>query len=498
MTKLPSRQRYIDLSRTAKRIPILEERPVPGFDPAFLFRGLYGQAPLAFLFESGKGPEATARYTFLGQSNGRALVAEKNSVTLIQNGVSKVVDASPLAAFEQMNFRISETPPDYVNHFWGGWVGYIGYEMAGCLETLIPAGKDDPGLPLLHFFQVDRLWVYDHMKETLKLIFSEEISGNPGNHYDRTRGEMQTLWRRAEAFIRKFPPSHGQPPTQSSDGKIPTNLHSNVTQNHYVRMVESAKRYIEEGDIYQANLSQRFETAFDGDPWDLYEPLRQINPAPFSGFMRMGDVTLVSSSPERLVRVEGKNLETRPIAGTRPRGQTEKEDHRLAEELLLNEKEQAEHTMLVDLERNDLGRICEYGSVQVTDTMFVEKYSHVSHIVSNIRGTLKPRVNLLDIIRAVFPGGTITGCPKIRCMEIISELEPAPRGPYSGSFGYIGFSDYLDLNIVIRTLVISRGKASFHVGAGIVADSIPEKEYQETLDKAAAMIHVLTGLETAS
>jgi anthranilate/para-aminobenzoate synthase component I len=193
-----------------------------------------------------------------------------------------------------------------------------------------------------------------------------------------------------------------------------------------------------------------------------------------------------------LVKVEQGVLETRPIAGTRPRGRNSEEDNHLAEELLLNEKEQAEHLMLVDLERNDMGRVCEYGSVQVTDQMFIEQYSHVSHIVSNIRGTLKPNVTFKEILKAIFPGGTITGCPKIRCMEIIDELEPVARGPYSGSFGYIGFSDHIDLNIIIRTILLKDGKAYFHVGAGIVADSVPAKEYQETLDKAAAMIDVLT------
>ena len=209
--------------------------------------------------------------------------------------------------------------------------------------------------------------------------------------------------------------------------------------------------------------------------------------------MKLGKLTLVSSSPERLVKVDQGVLETRPIAGTRPRGRDSIEDDLLTHELLLNEKEKAEHLMLVDLERNDLGRICEYGSVRVTDQMFVEQYSHVSHIVSNIQGVLKPDTTLKDILKAVFPGGTITGCPKIRCMEIIDELEPVTRGPYSGSFGYIGFADTLDLNIIIRTILIKEDKAYFHVGAGIVADSDPAREYQETLDKAAAMISVLTG-----
>ena len=218
----------------------------------------------------------------------------------------------------------------------------------------------------------------------------------------------------------------------------------------------------------------------------------QVNPSPFSGYLNFRDFSLVSSSPERLVKVHEHRIETRPIAGTRPRGQKEEEDRVLSVELLSNPKERAEHLMLVDLERNDLGRICQDGSVCVTDFMFLEKYSHVSHIVSNITGNLAPGARVYDILKSVFPGGTITGCPKIRCMEIISELEPVVRGPYSGSFGYIGFGPYMDLNIIIRSIVICDGTASFHVGAGIVADSNPQKEYQETLDKATAMIQALS------
>jgi anthranilate/para-aminobenzoate synthase component I len=258
-------------------------------------------------------------------------------------------------------------------------------------------------------------------------------------------------------------------------------------------MAEKAKRYIADGDIYQANISHRFETDFSGDAFELYLRLREINPSPFSGYLKFVDLALVSSSPERLVKLEDNRLETRPIAGTRPRGKTPDEDRRLTRDLLLNEKEKAEHLMLVDLERNDMGRICEFGSIHVSELMFVEKYSHVSHIVSNILGTLSPGISFLDILRALFPGGTITGCPKIRCMEIIDELESSSRGPYSGSFGYIGWSRHMDLNIIIRTIVVKDHKASFHVGAGIVADSDPENEYNETLAKAAALIEVLGG-----
>ncbi len=488
----PTREKFIDLKRNFDRVPILGEKSVPQFNPSHFFRFMVGSAPNAFLFESGKGPEATARYTLMGQSNSKTLQANHDGIIVSNNGTREAKQGSPLSILDHLNFESHGAPFDYVPHFWGGWVGMIGYEMAQWLDTISLRSKDDLSLPLLHFFQVDQLWVYDHVTQVLKLVISKKCLGDPKKHYGETVQEIERYWQQAESILNTSPEPGNQTPPAQSNGND-SGLHSNISEAQYIAMVERAKHYIEEGDIYQANLSQRFETTFEGEAFDLYENLRQINPSPFSGYMKLEDLTLVSSSPERLVKIEEGILETRPIAGTRPRGRNTEEDKHLATELLLNEKEQAEHLMLVDLERNDLGRICEYGSVQVTEQMFVEQYSHVSHIVSNIRGTLKPGVTFKEILQAVFPGGTITGCPKIRCMEIIDELEPVARGPYSGSFGYIGFADILDFNIIIRTILLKDDKAYFHVGAGIVADSIPEKEYQETLDKAAAMIDVLTG-----
>ena len=488
----PSREAFIVLRRNFERIPIHGGKTVPDFNPSRFFRWMFGEASDVFLFESGKGPKATARYTMMGQSNSRTLKAEHGQFVLSHNGTREVKPGSPLSVLDHLNFETHEVPFDHAPHFWGGWVGYIGYESARYLDAIKLRPKEDLDLPLLHFFQVDRLWVYDHSTRVLKMIVSEKCSGDPGAHFEKIEQEILRHWEQAESFLQTAPEPRS-PISRSQANGNGSALRSNISEQHYIKMVERAKRYIEEGDIYQANLAQRFEIAYEGDAFDLYENLRRVNPSPFSGYLKLGDLTLVSSSPERLVKVEQGILETRPIAGTRPRGRDTKEDNRLTHELLLNEKEKAEHLMLVDLERNDLGRICEYGSIHVTDQMFVEQYSHVSHIVSNIRGTLKPGVTLKDILKAVFPGGTITGCPKIRCMEIIDELEPVTRGPYSGSFGYIGFAGILDLNIIIRTILLTADKAYFHVGAGIVADSVPAREYQETLDKAAAMINVLTG-----
>lgn len=488
----PTREKFIDLKRNFDRVPILGEKIVPHFNPSLFFRHTIGDTSNAFLFESGKGPRATARYTMMGQSNSRTLQANHGQVIISNNGTWETIHGSPLSVLDHLNFELSGAPFEYVPHFWGGWVGTIGYDMARWLDAVDLRSEDDLDLPLLYFFQVDRMWVYDHTTQILKMIISKKCLDDPDKHYEKTIQEIEHCWKQAESALEGSPETVRPTSTLTINGNG-SSLRSNISEAQYIDIVERAKHYIEEGDIYQANLSQRFEIPFKGKAFDLYEKLRQINPSPFSGYMKLGDLILVSSSPERLVKIENGVLETRPIAGTRPRGSTIEEDKHLATELLLNEKEQAEHLMLVDLERNDLGRVCEYGSVQVTDQMFVEQYSHVSHIVSNIRGKLKPGITLKEILKAVFPGGTITGCPKIRCLEIIDELEPVARGLYSGSFGYIGFTGTLDLNIIIRTILLKNDKAYFHVGAGIVADSIPEKEYQETLDKAAAMIAVLTG-----
>jgi anthranilate synthase component 1/para-aminobenzoate synthetase component 1 len=268
-------------------------------------------------------------------------------------------------------------------------------------------------------------------------------------------------------------------------------IKSNFTKKGFMEIVKKCKQYISAGDIFQANLSQRLCVKFNGDKFKLYKVLREINPSPFAAYLNFGDLTIVSCSPERLLKVVGCNVETRPIAGTRPRGDSKSEDENFAKELILNEKERAEHIMLVDLERNDLGRVCEYGTVRVDELMMIEDYSHVFHIVSNVKGILREDKDIFDLIKSCFPGGTITGCPKIRCMEIIDELEPTSRGIYTGSIGYLSYNGDMDLNIVIRTFVIKNGFAYIQVGAGIVADSVPEREYYETLYKAEALINAL-------
>jgi len=484
---IPSKQAFLKLSPNSRRTPVLGQVHVKDVSPALLYQHLYSDSSSSFLFESGKGPESIARYSLMGQANAKRIQIKNGRAEFHNNGTCEIYKEESWEQLDCFQFEKDTLPVDYVSHFWGGWVGYVGYEVAGWLENLRLRPKDDLGIPDVYFMQVDRLLVVDHQQGLLKYIVAEEPGSNLDEYYDEAVHEITVQLEKVQQILAR-PADKDELPKLSN---TPRKMRSNVSQEQYMAMVQRAQVYIEEGDIYQANLAQRFEVDCAREPFELYKCLRRINPSPFSGFMQWDGLGIISSSPERLVKLEQDRLETRPIAGTRPRGHTAQEDRKLSAELLLNEKEKAEHLMLVDLERNDLGRVCEYGSVHVTDFMFIEQYSHVSHIVSNIEGKARRGIQPVDVLKALFPGGTITGCPKIRCMEIIDELEPSSRGPYSGSMGYIGFSSYMDLNIIIRTLLVKNGKAYFHVGAGIVADSIPEKEYQETLDKAAALIRVL-------
>jgi anthranilate/para-aminobenzoate synthase component I len=488
MDILPDKNTFMRLAEASSRVPVCGQEKIPGLDLSRLFQELFPQTKNSFLFESANGPVETARYSLMGGGCTKILEITGQRAKLFQGSTLLSEWDQPGPALDLLNFEQNVPPVDHLPHFWGGWVGFLGYEAGAWFETLPVRKSPESDLPDFLFMEVERLFLYDHVAEELKFILSP-LAGD----YDELSREIESIWK---DIYRALDDIGERPASESSNSPLPSRpsngLRSNLSEADYTERVEKAKNYIREGDIYQANLAQKFAAPFKGNPFELYGQLRQVNPSPFSGYLNFQNFSLVSSSPERLVKVHEQQIETRPIAGTRPRGLKDEEDQALSAELLLNPKERAEHLMLVDLERNDLGRICQAGSVCVTDFMFLEKYSHVSHIVSNIEGKLKPGIGVYDILKSVFPGGTITGCPKIRCMEIISELEPVMRGPYSGSFGYIGFAPYMDLNIIIRSIVICDEIASFHVGAGIVADSNPQKEYQETLDKAAAMIQALS------
>ncbi|OGW15147.1 MAG: hypothetical protein A3K09_04840, partial [Nitrospinae bacterium RIFCSPLOWO2_12_FULL_47_7] len=333
-----------------------------------------------------------------------------------------------------------------------------------------------------YFLFFDEGIVWDHEERSVYLFAPSEAE------IKKLKNEFDRCLREADKRPDFAPLSFGK------NGE-PVKMESSLSRDEFMERVRRVKRYIKRGDIYQANLSQRFSFEVSAPPLEVYGALRAINPSPFFGIFDAGDFQIVSGSPERLVKLENGVLETRPSAGTRSRGKTSEEDSAFSRELILNEKERAEHIMLVDLERNDLGRVCEYGSVCVDELMAIEDYSHVKHIVSNVRGVLRKELDAVDVLKALFPGGTITGAPKVRCMEVIDELEPVARGPYTGSLGYFGFNGNMDFNIVIRSLVMRNKRAYLHVGAGIVADSDPGKEYDETLYKAEAVFSALFGRE---
>ncbi len=487
----PGRDQFFKLRQSRPRIPILGEERAPSLDPAHLYQCWFKNKPDSFLFESGQGQHnSSARYSIMGASNGQRTVANFPHKESSENGASSSSENELQKILDRMSSDQNVGALDYVNHFWGGWVGYLAYETGRIFENLPLKNAGEPNVPDVYFVQADRVIIYDHSTQILKYIIAAPTEKE--NQFQLCIDEINDFWKWFHEEFRNQPASASDENFYPDESSKISSLKSNLTQSEYEKIVNRAKTYIAEGDIYQANLAQRFQGDYPGDHFDLFLKLRGLNPSPFSGYLEFDDFAIVSSSPERLFRVDGSDLESRPIAGTRPRGATPEADQKLSSELFLSAKEKAEHLMLVDLERNDLGRVCRFGTVEVTEFMSLEQYSHVSHIVSNVKGLLKPQTTAADILKALFPGGTITGCPKIRCMEIIDELEPHRRGPYSGSFGYIGFGPYMDFNIVIRTILVKNGKAYFHVGAGIVADSIPEKEYQETLDKAAAMMQVLT------
>lgn len=447
----------------------------------------------SFVFESIKGPEKIARFSFIGFEPASRIKIKNGFIEIESEERVSVSQCNPLKRIREILFSYRQIPVEFLPPFQGGLAGILSYDFVHYLERLPRTTIDDLRIPDADLFLIDRLIAFDHLNKRAWVIVCPGLRDgkpDPSVFYDEAEYHLDRICRIAEARcseVRKHGPN-------LRTYELPANIEiiHEMKKNEYMDMVKRAKEYIAAGDIFQANLSQRVSAHIHNtDPWDIYNVLSTINPSPFAGYINFGDYQIVSSSPERLVRIKDRVIETRPIAGTRPRGRNFNEDEKMRDELLLNEKERAEHIMLIDLERNDLGKVSDYGTVEVDELMITEDYSHVIHIVSNVRGILAPNRSVIDAIRAVFPGGTITGVPKVRCMEIIDELEPVQRGPYTGSMGYIGFSGNMDLNIIIRTFVIKNDRAYVQAGAGIVADSDPEREYYETLKKAEALIKTL-------
>ena len=431
------------------------------------------------------------RYSYFGVDPYQMLYGKGD--TFVCRSIQGRMDSGP-SPFQRLSHLLNHQriirPPD-VPPFFGGAVGYLSYDLARQFERLPSLACDDLATPDLEFGFFDLVAAIDHELNRLVLMFCPPL--------ERFLGEpREKLFREGRDRLAEFEARLTKPDRIDTHWANLGRLTFTPEQEHavYSQNVSRCQEYIAAGDIYQANLSHRFHvtcetfSSLENLQTDLsaYSRLRALNPSPFSGVLRFDTVRLISSSPERLVRLKGRRADTRPIAGTRPRGGSAFDDRRLIEELLTNEKERAEHVMLVDLERNDLGRVCRFGSVHVDELMTVEQYSHVNHLVSHVAGSLKDHATGFDLLKAMFPGGTITGVPKIRCMEIIEELEPVRRGPYTGSMGYLSWSGDLDFNILIRTLVMRNAAGYLQVGAGIVADSDPAREYEETIHKAQAFL----------
>ncbi len=457
----------------------------------------------SFLLESVKGPEKIARYSFIGFDPCLTFKVNDGLIEIESSRKKTIHSTKPLSILKDITMRYQQAPYDFLPPFQGGIAGMLSYDFVQYFEKLPINTIDHLQLPDAHFFVIDRLVAFDHAKRRSWIIVCPGVRFSIFHDTSQVFPDWAVLYDEAENQVREIEnkltcnmsslknvDTLSSLPNEGSWKKIEVN--HEMTKQEYMDIVKRAKEYIAAGDIFQANLSQRVSAQITHrSPWDLYRILRSINPSPFAAFVDYGDYQLVSSSPERLLRVRNNAIETRPIAGTRPRGKSREEDAIMREELLLNEKERAEHIMLIDLERNDLGRVSAYGTINVDELMITEDYSHVIHIVSNITGELAYGKDCYDAIRATFPGGTITGVPKVRCMEIIDELEPLRRGPYTGSLGYVGFAGSADFNIIIRTFVIKDRAAYVQVGAGIVADSDPEREYVETLKKAEALMQTL-------
>jgi anthranilate synthase component 1 len=451
--------------------------------PVSAYLKLAARRKYSFLLESIEGGEKIARYTFLGADPFLIVTAAGDRIEIRRNGRTTRRRGNLFEILPELTSQFRPAGGEGLPPLTAGAVGYIGYDMVRMLEPRVPPfKKDDVKTPDAVFLFFSTLLAFDHVKHQIHAIANVMV--------DEWKGKLKKGYRdackRIEAIERTLARPARTPASKTGRGKI--ELKSNTGKTRYCEAVEKAKEYILAGDIFQVVLSQRLEMKPRVEPFQIYRALRMVNPSPYMFYLHLDDTVVLGSSPEMLVKVEGRRVEYRPIAGTRRRGATEEEDQALAKDLLADEKELAEHVMLVDLGRNDLGRVCDYGSVRLPEFKIIEYYSHVMHIVSSVLGKLRDDQDSFDALAACFPAGTVSGAPKVRAMEIIAELEPTRRGVYSGSVMYFDFSGYLNSCIAIRTMVMRGGKAYLQVGAGIVADSQPENEWDETMNKAGALL----------
>jgi len=478
-----TKEEFNDLAADYNLIPVFREIIVDADTPVSAFVKLKG-GDNSFLLESVEGGELLGRYSFIGVNSFLMVSARRGQVKITGEKEEILNDiADPLVVIERLIKEYRSAPLPELPPFFGGAVGYVGYDSIRYFESIPGTGTDDLNLPEMRFIFTDTVVIFDHLKHRVKVLVNARTNGNNDKSYKQATRRIEEIIAKLRSSVSISPLSESEPTGRE--------INANMSKADFMRAVRRVKEYILAGDILQTVISQRFSMPVTANPFDIYRVLRSINPSPYLAYIRFADMTMVASSPEPLVKVDGDSVIARPIAGTRKRGRDEAQDHKLEDELLSDAKERAEHIMLVDLGRNDLGRVCRPGTVKVDDLMFVEHYSHVMHIVSQVSGNLAPDKSAFDLLRAAFPAGTVSGAPKIRAMEIIDEMEPDLRGPYAGVFGYFSFSGNLDTGITIRTIIIVDNKAYVQAGAGIVADSDPETEYKETLNKAKAALRAV-------
>jgi len=473
----PSKTEFLKLAQQGNLIPVYREILADAETPVLAYQKIRKTGP-SFLLESVEGGENIGRYSFVGA----------NPHTVIRHDGRAGHD--PLRQVEQEMAKFKPVAVPGLPRFSGGAVGFLGYEYIHFLEPAVPRpARDDLGTPVLCFMITDALLIFDRVSQTIKVVANAHVKDAP-----------ELAYAEACATVDEIIAQLGRPlpvrPVEFRKDAPDLPVTSNLTPDRYAAMIRQAKEYIKAGDIIQTVLAQRFEMQTQASPLDVYRALRSVNPSPYMFLLDFGDFQLVGASPEVHVRCEDRQVKIRPIAGTRWRGKTPEEDARLEQELLADEKERAEHVMLVDLARNDIGRVCDFGSVKVDEFMIVERYSHVMHIVSNVTGTLQAGRNSYDLMRATFPAGTVSGAPKVRAMQIISELEATQRGPYAGAVGYFSFTGNLDSCITLRTALLKNGKAYVQAGGGIVADSEAEYEFTETVNKSKALRKAVALAET--
>lgn len=484
----PHVEQVIAMSSQYNLIPIVKRLLGDMETPIRIFQR-YAEQKHAFLLESVEGGSKWARYSFIGSDPFLLISGKQGKITLDIDGEQTDLSGKPVEQLKALLRRYRSPKVDGLPPFTGGAIGFFGYDLLQYYEKLPPHKVDDLNMDDIRFMFCDQIVVFDHVKQHILLVSNVHVpDGADDDAIREAYGDAAHKLDEMERMLQTQPPINtaGRAPV-SEDIEL-GEIKSNMTKEQYLDGVDRAKEYIRAGDIFQVVLSQRFHIDTEVAPLEVYRVLRTMNPSPYMYYLKLDEEIIVGTSPEALVKVEGDRLQTRPIAGTRPRGQTEAEDVALAEELLQDEKERAEHLMLVDLGRNDLGRVSEFGTVKADSFMQIERYSHVMHIVSNVSGTLRKDKDFFDAFLSCLPAGTVSGAPKLRAMEIIAEIENEARGAYAGAIGYLGFSGNMDACITIRTIIFKHGRAYVQAGAGIVWDSVPEKEYEETVNKAKAML----------